>query len=224
MTGGVPKSQHTQHASGRRVADTIRQRRQTRTSRARRSDGRNRRSRDEPVHEEEPPLRHVSHLPRAESVSEKQGEPHHQFELAVHGRVQKPARRVAARKFGQTDVPRSRRVRSAGVRRCDSLTLRLPSDRPETEHTRRHAPAHVHTAGRCTSVGLRTEGVCVVSKGVNRLLPGSVNQLRCETMSGRMKKQAMCLQVLNKTKNAKLRKAILEHADTELCNLLWTVT
>ena len=80
--------------------------------------------------------------------------------------------------------------------------MRLPSDRPETEHTRRHAPAHVHTAGRCTSVGLRTEGVCVVSKSVNRLLPGSGNQLRCETMSGRMKKQAMCLQVLNKTKNA----------------------
>ena len=34
-------------------------------------------------------------------------------------------------------------------------------------------------------------------------------------MSGRMKKQAVCLQMLIKTKNAKLRKAILEHADRE---------
>ena len=33
-------------------------------------------------------------------------------------------------------------------------------------------------------------------------------------MSGRMKKQAVCLQMLIKTKNAKLRKAILEHADS----------
>ena len=48
MAGGVRKSQHTQHASGRMVGDVIRQRRQTWTSRARRSDGRNRRSRDEP--------------------------------------------------------------------------------------------------------------------------------------------------------------------------------
>ena len=35
-----------------------------------------------------------------------------------------------------------------------------------------------------------------------------------------MKKQAMCLQLLNKTKNAKLRKAILEHADPELIHAL----
>ena len=40
--------------------------------------------------------------------------------------------------------------------------------------------------------------------------------IRCETMSGRMKKQALCLQVLNQTTNATLRKAILEHADPEL--------
>ena len=39
-------------------------------------------------------------------------------------------------------------------------------------------------------------------------------------MSGRMKKQAVCLQMLIKTKNAKLRKAILEHADPELIRAL----
>ena len=39
-------------------------------------------------------------------------------------------------------------------------------------------------------------------------------------MSGRMKKQAVCLQMLIKTKNAKLRKAILEHADSELIRAL----
>ena len=42
----------------------------------------------------------------------------------------------------------------------------------------------------------------------------------CEIMSGRMKKQALCLQMLIKTKNAKLRKAILEHADPELIRAL----
>ena len=41
-----------------------------------------------------------------------------------------------------------------------------------------------------------------------------------ENMSGRMKKQALFLQVLIKTKNAKLRKAILEHADPELIKAL----
>ena len=39
-------------------------------------------------------------------------------------------------------------------------------------------------------------------------------------MSGRMKQQAVCLQMLIKTKNAKLRKAILEHADSELIRAL----
>ena len=69
----------------------------------------------EAVHEEEPPFRHVRHLPRTESVFEKQGEPHHQFECAVHDRVQKPSRRVSARNIGQTNVPQSRRIRSGGV-------------------------------------------------------------------------------------------------------------
>ena len=164
MAEGVRKPRrHTQHASGRRAADIVRQR-EAWTGRARRSDGRNRQSRDESVHEEEPPLRHVRHLTRTESVFEKQGEPHHQFECAVHDRVQKPARLVSARKLGPTDVPRSRRVRPGGVRRCDSLALRLSSDRPQTEHARRHASTHVRTAGRCTPVGLRTE------VGVNLLL------------------------------------------------------
>ena len=129
-------------------------------------------SRNEPVHEEEPPFRHVRHLPRTESVFEKQGEPHHQFECAVHDRVQKPARRVSARKLGQINVPRSRRIRPGGVHRCDSLALRLSSDRPKTEHARRYASAHVRTAGRCIPVGLRTEVVCVVPKGVNLLSTG----------------------------------------------------
>ena len=75
-------------------------------------------------------------------------------------------RLVSARKLGPTDVPRSRRVRPGGVRRCDSLALRLSSDRPQTEHARRHASTHVRTAGRCTPVGLRTE------VGVNLLLTG----------------------------------------------------
>ena len=39
-------------------------------------------------------------------------------------------------------------------------------------------------------------------------------------MSGKMKKQAVCLQMLIKTKNAKLRKAILEHADSDLIRAL----
>ena len=168
MADGVRKPRHTQHASGRRAADIVRQR-EAWASRARRSDGRNRQSRDESVYEEEPSLRHVRHLPRTESVFEKQGEPHHQFECAVHDRVQKPARLVSARKLGPTDVPRSRRIRPGGVRRCDSLALRLSSDRPQTEHARRHASTHVRTAGRCTPVGLRTEDVCV---GVNLLLTG----------------------------------------------------
>ena len=122
-----------------------------------------------------PPLRHVRHLPRTESVFEKQGEPHHQFECAVHDRVQKPARLVSARKLGPTDVPRSRRVRPGGVRRCDSLALRLSSDRPQTEHARRHASTHVRTAGRCTPVGLRTE------VGVNLLLTGVAYRLSVES-------------------------------------------
>ena len=113
--------------------------------------------------------------PRTESVFEKQGEPHHQFECAVHDRVQKPARLVSARKLGPTDVPRSRRVRPGGVRRCDSLALRLSSDRPQTEHARRHASTHVRTAGRCTPVGLRTE------VGVNLLLTGVAYRLSVES-------------------------------------------
>ena len=104
----------------------------------------------------------------------KQRESYHQFKLAIHGDFQEPSRCVADRKLGQTDVPRARRVRSGGIHRCDSLALRLSSDRSETEHTRRPAPAYVHTAGRCASVCLRTK---VVSKGVNILLTGSVNQL-----------------------------------------------
>ena len=120
-------------------------------------------------------LRHVRHLPRTESVFEKQGEPHHQFECAVHDRVQKPARLVSARKLGPTDVPRSRRVRPGGVRRCDSLALRLSSDLPQTEHARRHASTHVRTAGRCTPVGLRTE------VGVNLLLTGVAYRLAVES-------------------------------------------
>ena len=62
---------------------------------------------------------------------------------------------------------------------------------------------------------------------------GSTYRSRCEStingscvpiirriMSGRMKKQAVCLQMLIKTKNAKLREAILEHADAELIRAL----
>ena len=60
-------------------------------------------------------------------------------------------------------------------RRCDSLALRLSSDRPQTEHARRHASTHVRTAGRCTPVGLRTE------VGVNLLLTGVAYRLSVES-------------------------------------------
>ena len=105
-------------------------------SRARRSDGRNRQSRDEPVHEEEPPLQHVRNISRAESVFKKQRKPYHKFKLARHDRVQKPARCDANDYIGQTDVPRSSQVCSGGVRRCNVHSLWLSSDRPETEHAR----------------------------------------------------------------------------------------
>ena len=36
-------------------------------------------------------------------------------------------------------------------------------------------------------------------------------------MSGRVKRHVLCLQMLNRTKNTKLRKAILEHADADKC-------
>ena len=39
-------------------------------------------------------------------------------------------------------------------------------------------------------------------------------------MSGRVKRQVICLQILNRTKNAKLRKAILEYADADLRSAL----
>ena len=41
-----------------------------------------------------------------------------------------------------------------------------------------------------------------------------------ENMSGRMKKHALCLQLLIETRNAKLRKAILEHADPDFIRAL----
>ena len=49
---------------------------------------------------------------------------------------------------------------------------------------------------------------------------GKCQSVVIENMSGRMKTQALFLQVLIKTKNAKLRKAILEHADPELIKAL----
>ena len=49
---------------------------------------------------------------------------------------------------------------------------------------------------------------------------GSCLLISRRIMYGRMKKQAVCLQMLIKTKNAKLRKAILEHADSELIRAL----
>ena len=39
-------------------------------------------------------------------------------------------------------------------------------------------------------------------------------------MSGRVKKHVLCLQVLNRTNNTKLRKAILEYADADLISAL----
>ena len=39
-------------------------------------------------------------------------------------------------------------------------------------------------------------------------------------MSSGVKRHVLCLQMLNKTKNTKLRKAILEYADADLINAL----
>ena len=39
-------------------------------------------------------------------------------------------------------------------------------------------------------------------------------------MSGRVKRQVLCLQMLSRTKNTKLRKAILEYADADLISAL----
>ena len=39
-------------------------------------------------------------------------------------------------------------------------------------------------------------------------------------MSGRVKRQVLCLQMLNTTKNTKLRKAILKYADADLISAL----
>ena len=86
--------------------------------------------------EEEPPLQHVRDISRAESVFKKQRKPYHKFKLAIHDRVQKPARCDANDYIGQTDVPRSSQVCSGGVRRCNVHSLWLSSDRPETEHAR----------------------------------------------------------------------------------------
>ena len=40
------------------------------------------------------------------------------------------------------------------------------------------------------------------------------------TMSGRVKRPVFCLQMLNRTKNTKLRKAILEYADADIISAL----
>ena len=39
-------------------------------------------------------------------------------------------------------------------------------------------------------------------------------------MSGRVKRHVLCLQMLNRTKNTKLRKAILEYADVDLISAM----
>ena len=41
-----------------------------------------------------------------------------------------------------------------------------------------------------------------------------------ERCPGRVKRHVLCLQMLNRTKNTKLRKAILEHADADLISAL----
>ena len=41
-------------------------------------------------------------------------------------------------------------------------------------------------------------------------------------MSGRVKRLVLCLQMLNRTKNTKLRNAVLEYADADLISALCT--
>ena len=74
----------------------------------------------------------------------------------------------------------------------------------------------MHTSGstyrRCLHCAERCESTIKLCR--------QCQSVAIEKMSGRMKKQAVCLQMLIKTKNAKLRKAILEHADPELIRAL----
>ena len=74
----------------------------------------------------------------------------------------------------------------------------------------------MHTSGSTYRRCLR----CVERCESNIKLCRQCQSVAIEKMSGRMKKQAVCLQMLIKTKNANLRKAILEHTDPELIRAL----
>ena len=56
----------------------------------RRSHGRNRRTRDGTIHEEESSLEHIRHIPRAEPFPETQGESNHKLECTIYGGIQEP--------------------------------------------------------------------------------------------------------------------------------------
>ena len=151
-------------------------RREAWASRARRSHGRNRRTRDESVHEEESHHSDTSVIYLVQNLFSKNKESRTISLNAQYMIVFKnPRDSSQLANLARQMYPGRGAVRPGGVRRCDSLALRLSSDRPQTEHARRHASTHVRTAGRCTPVGLRTE------VGVNLLLTGVAYRLSVES-------------------------------------------
>ena len=73
---------------------------------------------------------------------------------------------------------------------------------------------------RTTHVNLSTYQSCVERCESTIKLCRQCQSIAIEKMSGRMKKHALCLQLLIETRNAKLRKAILEHADPDFIRAL----
>ena len=71
-----------------------------------------------------------------------------------------------------------------------------------------------------THVSLSTYQWCIERCESTIKLCRQCQSIAIEKMSGRMKKHALCLQLLTDTRNAKLRKAILEHADPEFIRAL----
>ena len=95
----------------------------------------------------------------------------------------------------------------------------LSTRRSETRYARRFAPAHCHPTRRRRSVRLRSE--TITNTGTRHARHSASGDCVERTdMSRLVKRQVLCLQMLNRTHNAKLRKAILEYADAELISAL----
>ena len=121
--------------------------------------------------------------------------------------------------FGKTDVPWSRQLRARSLQRRDECSVRLSTRRSETRYARKFAPAHYHPTRRRRSVRLRSE--TITNTGTRHARhSASGDCVEGTDMSRLVKRQVLCLQMLNRTHNAKLRKAILEYADAELISAL----